>query len=347
MAKPMSMLSPEKINASSNTTQYNDDLDIYEEGPSSPFLEDVERDNQENVAPSVAATPAKQQLIDFEEDSVPQSAFRVESGKKGGLKERNSPLKKSPVNNLLGDFEDAAMQTPNRSRANTLKSSPVKQPVVEDFEAMTAQTPNRSRASTLKSSPAKQHVVEEFEAATAQTPDGSYASARINSPAKSQIGEERPGSVMSNRTRKSRSPSKSSVLSSVPSDIEATPRAPSLGAAIELTPTPSKRPSPSQTPSRRGAELRDNEGLTVAANRFMEDAEIDRSRKRRKSHENQYEVDMEADITEFNPDATTPDFDDTRFSDFSEMPGLDMTKFASFNKSPTKDGDVSESEQTE
>lgn len=75
----------------------------------------------------------------------------------------------------------------------------------------------------------------------------------------------------------------------------------------------------------------------------MEDADLDRSHKRRKSHENQYEVNMEADITDFNPDATTPDIDDTRFSDFSEMPGLDMTKFASFKKSPTKMGDVSES----
>lgn len=342
----MSMLSPEKINANSNATQYNDDLDIYEEGPSSPFLEDVGRDNQENIAPTLAATPTKQQLIDFEDDSVPQSAFRVESGKKSGLKERSSPLK-SPVKNLLEDFEDAAIQTPNRSRASTLRSSPVKRQITEDFEAATAQTPNRSRASTLKSSPAKQHIVEDSEAVTAQTPNGGYASALRNSPAKSQIGEERPGSAMSSRTRKSRSPSKSSVLSSVPSDIEVTPRAPSLGAAIDLAPTASKRPSPSETPSRPGAELRDNEGLTIATNRFMEDAEIDRSRKRRKSHENQYEVNMEADITEFNPDATTPDLDDTHFSDFSEMPGLDMTKFASFNKSPTKSGDVSESKQTE
>lgn len=75
----------------------------------------------------------------------------------------------------------------------------------------------------------------------------------------------------------------------------------------------------------------------------MDDVDIDRNHKRRKSYENNYEVNMEADITDFNPDATTPDLDDTRFSDFSEMPGLDMTKFASFGKSPTKRGDVSES----
>ncbi|KAF2633584.1 hypothetical protein BU25DRAFT_405449 [Macroventuria anomochaeta] len=316
MASPMSTLSPEKLNANPHAMQYEDDLDIYDEGPSSPFLENVEH-NQENVAPSVAVTPAKQQLIDFENDNVPQSASRVEAGKKAGLKERSSPLKKSPVKNLLEDFEDAAVQTPNRSRASTLKSSPVKQHIVADFEGATTQTPNRSRAGTVSGSPAK-------------------------SPARSYVAEERPDSSMSNRTRKSRSPSKSSVLSSVPSDfdVEATPRAPSLGAAIDLVPTSSKRPSPSQTPSRHSAELRDNEGLTVAANRFMEDADIGRSHKRRKSHENPYEVNMEADITEFNPDATTPDIDDTHFSDFSEMPGLDMTKFASFRKSPTKKGDA-------
>jgi hypothetical protein len=326
MAEPMSTLSPEKVNANSNAMQYEDDLDIYDEGPSSPFLENVEPNNQENVAPSIAATPAKQSLIDFEDDNVPQSAFKVDSGKKAALKERSSPLKKSPAKNLLEDFQEAAAApTPNRSRASTLRSSPGKQQILEDLEAPTTQTPNRSRASTLRGSPLK---------------------SPSKPPAKSYMADERPGSSGSVRSRKTRSPSKSSVLSSVPSDfdVEATPRAPSLGAAIDLTPTSSKRPSPSQTPSRRRAELRDNEGLTVAANKFIEDADLDRSRKRRKSYENQYEVNMEADITDFNPDATTPDIDDTRFSDFSEMPGLDMTKFASFRKSPTKKGDVSESE---
>ncbi|KAJ4342272.1 hypothetical protein N0V87_001258 [Didymella glomerata] len=318
----MSTLSPEKVNAASNAMQYEDDLDIYDEGPSSPFLENVEPDNQENIAPSITATPAKQNLLELEDENVPQSAIKVESGKKAALKERSSPLKKSPVKNLMEDFvEAAAAPTPNRSRASTLRSSPGKQQVLEDLESNTTQTPNRSRASTLRGSPLK-------------SPSKSLA--------KSYIADERPSSSGSIRTRKSRSPSKSSVLSSVPSDfdVEATPRAPSLGAAIDLAPTPSKRPSPSQTPSRRGAELRDNEGLTVAANRFMDDEDLDRSHKRRKSHENQYEVNMEADITDFNPDATTPDIDDTRFSDFSEMPGLDMTKFASFRKSPTKKGDA-------
>lgn len=314
MAEPMSTLSPEKVNANSNAMQYEDDLDIYDEGPSSPFLEHVEQDNQENVAPSVAATPVKGQLIDFEDEHAPQSAFKIESSKRVGLKVRNSPLKKSPVKNLLEDFEEASVQTPNRSRASTLKTSPPKQHALEDCGVAETQTPNRSLASTLRGSPAKSHVT-----------------------------EERPNSSMSNRTRKDRSLSKSSVLSSVPSDfdVEATPRAPSLGAAVELAPTSSKRPSPSQTPSRHVAELRDNEGLTVAANRFAEDADPGQSYKRRKSHENQYKVNMEADITDFNPEATTPDVDDTRFSDFSEMPGLDMTKFASFRKSPNKNGDVS------
>lgn len=305
------------VNANANAMQYDDDLDIYDEGPSSPFLEHVEQDNQENVAPSIATTPVKGQLFGSEDELVPQSAFKVDSGKKAGLQERSSPPKKSPVKNLLDDFEEAAVQTPNRSRAGS---------------------------STPKSSTARQHMIEEFEVAKAQTPNRSRASTLRGSPAKSCVAEERPGSSMSNRTRKSRSPSKSSVLSSVPSDfdVEVTPRAPSLGAAIDLAPTPSKRPSPSQTPFRHGAELRDNEGLTVATNRFMDDVDTGRSHKRRKSHENQYEVNMEADITEFNPDATTPDFDDTRFSDFSEMPGLDMTKFATFRRSPTKNGDVSE-----
>ena len=315
----MSTLSPEKVNAHSNAIQYEDELDIFGEG-SSPFVENVEQDNQENVAPSVAATPSKHSLLDFDDNNVPQSAFKIESGKKTASR-RSSPLK-SPAKNLFDDFVDAAAPTPNRSRASTLRSSPSKQHSIGDH------TPNKSRASTVRGSPAK-----------------SPLKSPAKSPFKSNFNEEAPGSSTSSRTRKNRSPSQSSALSSVPSDfdVEATPRAPSLSAAFDLPPSSSKRPSPSQTPSRHGAELRDNEGLTVAANRFIEDADLDRSHKRRKSHENQYEVNMEADITDFNPDATTPDVDDTRFSDFSEMPGLDMTKFASLKKSPLKRGDVSES----
>jgi hypothetical protein len=321
MAEPMSTLSPEKVNAHSNAVQYEDELDIFDEA-SSPFVEDVEQDNQENVAPSIAATPSKHSLLDFDDENVPQSAFKIESGKKTASR-RSSPLK-SPAKNLFDDFMDAAAPTPNRSRASTLRSSPSKQHKVEDLEIGTTHTPNKSRASTVRRSPAKSPA---------------------KSPLKSNFYEEAPGSSTSSRTRKNRSPSQSSALSSVPSDfdVEATPRAPSLSAAFGLPPSSSKRPSPSQTPSRHSAELRDNEGLTVAANRFIEDADLDRSHKRRKSHENQYEVNMEADITDFNPDATTPDFDDTRFSDFSEMPGLDMTKFASLKKSPLKKGDVSKS----
>lgn len=317
----MSTLSPEKVNAHSNAMQFEDELDIFGEA-SSPFVENVEQDNQENVAPSVAATPSKHSLLDFDDNNVPQSAFKIESGKKTASR-RSSPLK-SPVKNLFDDFVDAAAPTPSRSRASTLRSSPSKQHKIEDLEIGTTHTPTRSRVSAIRSSPAKSPV---------------------KSPLKSSFTEEAPGSSTSSRTRKNRSPSQSSALSSVPSDfdVEATPRAPSLGAAFDLPPSSSKRPSPSQTPSRHGAELRDNEGLTVAANRFVEDADLDRSHKRRKSHENQYEVDMEADITDFNPEATTPDIDDTRFSDFSEMPGLDMTKFASLKKSPSKRGGVSES----
>lgn len=323
----MSTLSPEKMNAHSNAAMhFEDELDIFDEGPSSPFLENVEQDNQENVAPSIAATPSKHQLADSDDKSLPQSAFKIDTGKATALRERSSPIKSSPAKNLFEDFIDAAASTPNRSRASTLRSSPSKQQRIEDLETSKLQTPNGSRAGTIRGSPVKSPA---------------------KSPARSHLNEEQPGSSTSSRTRRIRSLSKSSVLSSVPSDfdVEATPRAHSLGAAFDVAPTSSKRPSPSQTPSRHVAELRDNEGLTVAASRFIEDADLDRSHKRRKSHENQYEVNMEADITDFNPEATTPDIDDTRFSDFSEMPGLDMTNFASLKKSPSKKGDVSDSDQ--
>jgi hypothetical protein len=75
--------------------------------------------------------------------------------------------------------------------------------------------------------------------------------------------------------------------------------------------------------------------------KFMDDAHSDheRSSKRRKSQEDHFDLDLDVDFPDFNPDksdAAPADIDDTCFSDFSEMPGLDMTKFSMLKKSPQK-----------
>lgn len=59
------------------------------------------------------------------------------------------------------------------------------------------------------------------------------------------------------------------------------------------------------------------------------------------SHDEDFEIDLGGDHTDFNPDGpeyTAADMDDTCFSAFSEMPGLDMTKFAFLKQSPAKGG---------
>jgi hypothetical protein len=260
----MSTLSPEKLNVSSNSMLIDDDFDMtFHDPPSSPFMSHIDTDDQENIAPGAAPTPSKP-LVDF--DDVPQSAFKVSPEKKSGLKERISPMKTSPVKNLMNDFEEAARDGSVSSRTSPKKSSPIK-----------------------------------------------------------QLPVERPESAMSSRSHNKWSPSKDS-------------RTPSLERTPSSTlPTPAKRPSSSH----KEPALRENEGLTVAM-KFMDEMRTERQDclTRQRSYDDKYDLDLDMDNTEFNPDGpelTSVDIDDTSFSMFSEMPGLDMTKFAFLQKSPTKD----------
>lgn len=113
----MSTLSAEKPSAGSTSVYTDDDMDMtFHDPPSSPFV--MHLDDQENIAPDAAPTPMKP-IYEFQD--VQQLAFKVSPEKKLGLKERESPMKMSPVKNLLGDFEEAARNGSPR------KSSPVKQ----------------------------------------------------------------------------------------------------------------------------------------------------------------------------------------------------------------------------
>ncbi|KAH7356277.1 hypothetical protein BKA66DRAFT_501826 [Pyrenochaeta sp. MPI-SDFR-AT-0127] len=275
MADSMSTLSPEKLPASSDSMLMDDDFDItFHDQPSSPFVSHIEHDDQENIAPNAAITPSKP-LVDSSDD-VPQSAFKISTEKKFGLKERASPIKNSPVKNLMEDFEEAALDRSAGSQRSPKKSSPVKHPSIAQ-----------------------------------------------------------PDPAMSMRSYNSQSPSR-----------------PSLAPAVNLAqPMPSVEDGPSGTlssPSRRslsyhrGHSLRDNEGLTVAM-RLTEEARMEthETLTRQISQEDDFDIDLGMDNTDFNPDGpdiTSADVDDTCFSTFSEMPGLDMTKFAFLKQSPAKDG---------
>jgi len=176
----------------------------------------------------------------------------------------------------------------------------------------------REQGGSMKMSPVK-NLMDDFEEV-----------ARISSPGKSL--PERSGSALSIRSRKSPSPFHA------PS-TESSQRTPAIEQdSPEPLPTPSDRP----TSSHEEHPLRENEGLTVAM-KFIEEMRTERHEylAEQRSQDDKYDLDLDGDNTEFNPDGrdfTSADIDDTSFSMFSEMPGMDMTRFNSLQKSPTKNG---------
>lgn len=124
MAEPMTELSPEKLNAPSSTYPEDDiDMTSWHDPPSSPFISNIDNENQENVAPDASATPNK--LLPSFDDDMPQSAFKVSPEKKFGLKDRTSPLKMSPKKQSLGEYEEDFLGSP-ASHAASRNTSPTK-----------------------------------------------------------------------------------------------------------------------------------------------------------------------------------------------------------------------------
>ncbi len=120
----------------------------FHDPPSSPFLEHVDYDNQENIAHPVSLSP-KKSLVDIGQQE-PQSAIKLSQEKKFGLKERTSPIKGSPAKNLMSDFEEAATKSNTSRRASPVKNSPAKQLAMERPESAlssrshTRQSPSKS-----------------------------------------------------------------------------------------------------------------------------------------------------------------------------------------------------------
>lgn len=126
----------------------------WHEPPSSPFISHVEQETvgQENITPTpsraMASTPQRDDLIDWDDDPVPQSAFKVapsRTSKALGLKER-SPNKASPVaqspaatpaTTLLDGFDENSFKgspaaegrrSPKKTHASPVKHVPAKRP---------------------------------------------------------------------------------------------------------------------------------------------------------------------------------------------------------------------------
>jgi hypothetical protein len=192
----------------------------------------------------------------------------------------------------------------------------------------------KERTSPMKTSSPVKNLMDDFQEAAMAEGSIGRASPKKSSPMK-QPPTTRPDSALSSRSHKSRSPSKSSRAPSA----ESTQRMPLLESEPSIAlPTPLKGPTTTHTEP----VLRENEGLTVAM-KFMDDMRTERQETltRQRSNDDKYDLDLDIDNTEFNPDGpelTSADMDDTSFSMFSEMPGLDLTKFALLQKSPTKDG---------
>jgi hypothetical protein len=213
----------------------------------------------------------------------------------------------------LADFDDVPQ--------SAFKVSPEKKPGLKE------------RASPTKGMPVK-NLMDDFEEAARNDSISSRTSPRKSSPVK-HMSEERSESALSSRSHKSQSPSKSSRAPSV----DTIQFEPTLEAQSSVTPSASSQGFPS---SHQEPTLRENEGLTVAM-KFMDEMRTERQETltRQRSYDDKYDLDLDIDNTEFNPDGpehTSADIDDTGFSMFSEMPGLDMTKFAFLQKSPVKDG---------
>lgn len=149
----MAEMSPEKLNAPIPTSTYpEDDIDVttWHEPPSSPFISNIDNENQENVAPNAPATPIK--LLPSFIDDVPQSAFKVSPEKKFGLKERTSPLKASSRKQSLGDHEEDFLGSP-AGRTSPKKASPVKQIPTEHPESTMSSQAHRSSPTKASRNP--------------------------------------------------------------------------------------------------------------------------------------------------------------------------------------------------
>ncbi|PSN67528.1 hypothetical protein BS50DRAFT_393757 [Corynespora cassiicola Philippines] len=300
MADPMSALLPEKLNASASAIHNDDDIDMtWHDPPSSPFVEQLD---QENVAPGpIDYTPVKPASV-FDDENVPQSAFKVSPEKtaiKVSPEKRSEKRFASPLKERAGS---------NKRLSQGFDISPPRMNDLRDNEGLTV-------------------AIKEFESAADRT-----------SPTKASPSKQTPNEVadpvVPSSTRKNRSPSKPTRKPSLESPFRLEI---SDDAVSSVAPTPSKRPS---APSpQKDTQLRENEGLTVAM-KLMEDTPTE-SRESVPAHQTMDLDDTALDFTDFHPEgpeATSLDVDDTGFSNFSEMPQLDMTKFAVLRKSPTKTG---------
>ncbi|KAF2644731.1 hypothetical protein P280DRAFT_178728 [Massarina eburnea CBS 473.64] len=254
MAEPMSTLSPEKLNVSTNPANDDDDDDC--DPPSSPFQSHIDYNNQENVAP----TPVKP-LMNF--DDEPQSAFKVspeKSGMKSAIKlaepfemdeeegsesngeSRDSPRKSaSPIKQLAMENErpGSAMSTRSSTRSNM--SSPSRSPRRASVDTPQASTPSKYSHSSNNGPLAMEDTAMEDTEYNPDEPD--FSAADVDDTCFSTFSEM-PGIDMTKFAALRQSPTKNGMLD------QTTPR-----SRTQMTPSTIRRtartPSPTSRRSRK------------------------------------------------------------------------------------------------
>ncbi|KAF2473033.1 uncharacterized protein BDR25DRAFT_341228 [Lindgomyces ingoldianus] len=153
MVEPLLNICPEKI----NSIPIGDDDMTWHDPPSSPFVSHIEMDDQENIPPAnTAPTPVKAGLS--LDDDVPQSAFKISSPSKAfGLKDRTSPVKKSPTKHMVDEHDDPTLRHNAEDRSSPKKVSPVMPVMIERPESAMSE---RSRTSRSPSKPSRTNSVE-------------------------------------------------------------------------------------------------------------------------------------------------------------------------------------------
>jgi hypothetical protein len=125
------LLSPLPSHVVNSITTNEDDI-TWSDPPSSPFIDYVGSD-QENIAPlDIATTPTKPSAA---EEGIPISATKHSSPVKGlGLKQRVSPVKAFPKEQLVEESEDVTLQRTFQERTSPKKVSPMKDLRVSQLE---------------------------------------------------------------------------------------------------------------------------------------------------------------------------------------------------------------------
>ncbi|OCK86334.1 hypothetical protein K432DRAFT_284882 [Lepidopterella palustris CBS 459.81] len=158
MSIPLSPLSSNLINVNSVSTDEGDMT--WHDPPSSPFIDNIEGD-QENIAPiDITATPTKPTIEDENtlastfKQSLPMNRFGFKDRASPKASPRPSLTNESPSKQLATEQEEWTLGTSFQSRNSPKKASPPKQAYTDNEEPALRES-NHNRMSPSKPSPSK------------------------------------------------------------------------------------------------------------------------------------------------------------------------------------------------